>query len=754
MRPLRRALITVGLLAPLCGGLAQTTAPLADLRWSAAETRAGRFVIVPGKRSFVGGYNTPGLEIWTYPLQLVRAYWVSFRLEGDTSDIDGRVALRTIEQTPTGATRLYAAPGITLRERIFTPVDLPAATISYAVESSRLVLITVHFTPSLNLMWPGAIGGQEIHWDSTHSAYTLDEPSRRLRGAVASQQIVAHEQIENNRRDAEFERSINFTVRVSPGARDDAMIAFAGTSTPDETPLAIAASLAAQARDQEARARGRYAGLEVIDIETPDTAVNRALKWAQVTLEQAWVCNPQVGCGLVAGYGPSRGARRPQYAWFFAGDGLVAVDALLREGAYARARDELSFIMRYQNKRTGAIWHELSQSAGFLDWEHAYPYMFVHVDVTFDFLDTMRDYVETTGDVGFAKRHWASIRAAYEYCRSTVPPGHTLPEIPAGQQGRDEQDPQRDELSLSLAWVTASQSFATLARLTGHDAQASDATRRSRVARDAIRPAYYDASKQQWVSGHLRSGAPVEGLTGSLIALLHHGLLAHSGQRALLEALASPRYRTLWGIRSTPNDSPLYEPDAYARGSVWALGTADAITAFYEAGRPDTATALWRDLVAWFGLDSPGHMHEVLNGDEFVPERESVPDQTWSSASFISSGVRGLLGLKVEASTRRLRFTPRIARDWDSIRVRHIRVAGAEVSLALRISSDRVELEIENSGPEMTVTFRPPLQDGVHVTSTVPSDGVRLTGAVTGEIQAICPAHRTSRMVFQLASSR
>jgi len=146
MRPMRRALLTVGLLAPLCRGLAQSPASLADLRWSAAETSAGRFVIVPGKRSFVGGYNTPGLEIWTYPLQLVRHYWVSFRLEGDTSDVDGRVALRTIEQTPTGATRVYTAPGIALRERVFTPVDLPAATISYAAESSRPVLITVGAT--------------------------------------------------------------------------------------------------------------------------------------------------------------------------------------------------------------------------------------------------------------------------------------------------------------------------------------------------------------------------------------------------------------------------------------------------------------------------------------------------------------------------------------------------------------------------------------------------------------------------------
>jgi len=754
MRPMRPALITVGLLAPLCSGFAQTTISLADLRWSAPETSAGRFVIVPGKRSFVGGYNAPGLEVWTYPLQLVRHYWISFRLEGDTSDVDGRVALRTIEQTPNAETRVYTTPGITLREHIFTPVELPAATISYAAESSRPLLVTVHFTPSLNLMWPGAIGGQEIHWDSTHSAYTLDEPSRRVRGAVVSRQIVAHDQIQNNRRDSEFERSVGFTVRVAPGALDGATIAFAGSSTPDEVPLQIASNLLQQSRDLEARARGRYAGLRVIDVQTPDSVVNRAIEWAQVTLEQARVCNPQLGCGLVAGYGPSRGARRPQYAWFFAGDGLVAVDALLREGAYARARDELSFIIRYQNKRTGAIWHEMSQSAGFLDWARAYPYMFVHVDVTFDFLDTIRDYIETTGDIGFAKQHWASISAAYDYCRSTVPPGHALPEIPAGQQGRDEQDPQRDELSLSLAWTTASESFATLARLTGHDAQASDARRLSRVARDAIRPAYHDTRTQQWASGHLRSGAAVEGLTGSLIALLHHGLLGGPEQRTLLDALASPHYRTPWGIRSTPNDSPLYEPDAYARGSVWALGTAEAITAFYDAGRTATATALWRDLVPWFGLDSPGHMHEVLNGDEFVPERESVPDQTWSSASFISSGVRGLLGLHVDATNRQLRFAPRIPADWDSVRVRHIGLAGADVDLALRMASDRAELEIENSGPEMTLTFRPPLPSGVHVTSTVPSDGARLSGVVADEIRVICPAHRTSRIVLQLASLR
>ncbi|HKW08845.1 MAG TPA: hypothetical protein VJO33_00610, partial [Gemmatimonadaceae bacterium] len=691
-----------------------------------------------------------------YPLQLVHGYWVSFRVEGDSSEIDGRSSLRSVEHTPIAATRVYAGPDFTVREQIFVPIDRSAAAISYAVDSRRPILITVHFTPSLNLMWPGAVGGQEIHWDSTHSAYTLDEPSRRFRGAILVQHIVAHEQVQNNRRGAEFERGIEFTMRSLPAPTGSATVAFAAASVPDENPLIIAANLMAQSGAEEALARERYAGLSVIDVETPDSTVNRAVRWAQVTLEQAWACNPQLGCGMLAGYGPSRGARRPQYAWFFGNDGLVAIDALLREGAYARARDELSFIMRYQNKRTGAVWHELSHSAGFLDWERAYPYMFVHVDVSFDFLDTFRDYVVTTGDVAFAQKHWSSLRAAYDYCLSTIPPGRTLPEIPAGQQGRDEQDPQRDELSLSLAAVTAFESFATVARLTGHEALSAAAERASRRARDAIRPAYYDTSRHVWLSGHLRSGAPVEGLTGSLIALLHQGLLSDAEQRSLLDSLASSRYRAPWGIRSTPNDSPLYDADSYARGSVWAIGTADATMAFFEAGRAETATSLWRGLVPWFALDAPGHMHEVLKGDAFVPERESVPDQTWSSAAFLSSAVRGLLGLELDAPKRQLRFAPRLPEGWETLRVRRLELAGARVDLALRMSRDVLELDIENSGPAMTLAFRPSLNGGVRVRSAEVSEGARLTSraheGVAGEVRIVCAPHRGSRLTLRLAT--
>ena len=121
--------------------------------------------------------------------------------------------------------------------------------------------------------------------------------------------------------------------------------------------------------------------------------------------------NPNLGCGLAAGYGPSRIARRPQYDWFFAGDGMVDLPVMLAAGQYTRGREELEFILKYQDQKTGMIWHELSQSAGWIDWNR-YPYMFVHVELTFDFLSAVEQYFSVTGDRDFLVAHWPAIQSA------------------------------------------------------------------------------------------------------------------------------------------------------------------------------------------------------------------------------------------------------------------------------------------------------------------------------------------------------
>ncbi len=132
----------------------------------------------------------------------------------------------------------------------------------------------------------------------------------------------------------------------------------------------------------------------------------------------------------MAGYGPSRAARRPQYDWFFAGDGLIGTDALVATGGYARAREELAFILKYQDRQPGAqkgmIWPELSQSAGYIDGAGKYPYMYVHGHHV-QFLPALAHYVEATGDTAFLQDHWTEIDAAFRYCDSVIDPSRICP---------------------------------------------------------------------------------------------------------------------------------------------------------------------------------------------------------------------------------------------------------------------------------------------------------------------------------------
>jgi len=449
-----------------------------------------------------------------------------------------------------------------------------------------------------------------------------------------------------------------------------------------------------------------------MQVETPDENVNRALGWSLVALDQAWVCNPSLGCGEVAGYGPSRGERRPQYAWFFAGDGLVTAEALIAAGEFERARDELAFIAKYQDKETGMIWHEISQGVDIEDWKRHYPYMFVHVDITFDYLRGFADYVKASGDEGFLKERWRGIQAAYRYCQSILDPSTGLPRIPAGHEGANEQDRMRDDIALSSSWVAAAAAYAEMARRLGETQEATKAEQAWGVARKAIASLDWDAVHHYWLQGHSASGDPIYSQRPRPTALLSQHIFTQEQDGEVLDALASPDFQTDWGVRSLSIASVEFDPNSYAKGSVSALGTSNVALAFWNEHRSVTAHQIWDGLLSWNTLDSKGHMHEVAAGDFYHPEIESVPEQTWSSAGFYSATVRGLLGLQVDAAQHRLVFAPHLPPEWDHVAIDKIRVGESVLKLHLSRSQDGIELVVENSGRAVSIEFRPEVPMG------------------------------------------
>lgn len=664
--------------------------------WSTDQARQDRYVAAHGLRGFAGGYAEDGLEFWAFPLQIASGYQLEFLAGGRT--VRGLDVLEGVDVDPLGVTRRYRGEGFRVIERIQAPGRVPGVGVSLRAESDAALKIRVHLRPALNLMWPAGIGGQEFGWDPQARGFVLNEPSGRFRALIASPQAGVHTLPNNDRRGSEFGRPIFMELTPTPcGSARCATLAFAGQSEGAEDLHATVAALAKTPGDATEDA-ARFALHDWVRITTPDADVNRALQWAQIAVEQAWTCNARLGCGMVAGYGPSHGARRPQYAWYFAGDGLLTTRSLIHQGRYDRAAEQLAFILRYQHPDNGMIWHEMSQSAGFLDWAHDYPYMYVHVDIAFDLVATAAEYVRASGDTAFLARHWPALRKAYAYCRSTLDAGDGLPRVPAAMMGANEQDDLGDELTLSAAWVEASQAMAALATRHGDPALAKEAAQASERARASLRARYRDTARARWISGFSRSGHPGESTSAADMAAITSGAATPDEARVTLARLSGPDYVTAWGLRSTPASAADYDPQAYAKGSVWGLGTAAAAGALWGVGERELASRLWLSLVPWADRDALGHMHEVMAGDAFVPQRESVPEQTWSSASFLSAALEGLLGLDVDAAKRELHFVPQPPAAWTSLRVERVRVGDTQVDLFWRRTAHGEELDVDNRG--------------------------------------------------------
>jgi glycogen debranching enzyme len=590
-----------------------------------------RFIAVHGRKAVVMGYASSGLELWAYPLQLISGYEVGFRTSGETTEINGAALLRRVTYEPQAITRTYIGPDFVVRERLFVPLSDAAILLTYSVEGRHGIDVVIHFTPVLDLMWPASIGGQNTHWEPTASAYILTDATGKYSAMIGSADVVSHDQVANSAQPGTPGNRLAFAVRASASHSATVIVA--------SGPGARMTDLLAAEPALEAEARGHYAQMlaSTLRIETPDDAVNQQLAWAQIALDQAWVCNPVLGCGLVAGYGPSRDARRPQYAWFFAGDGLIAVDALVNSGDYHRAREALAFIAKYQDSRTGMIWHELSQSADPADWATKYPYMFVHVDITFRYLATVEHYITASGDTQFLQQNWSGLEAAYRYCESLLDPQDGLPRIPGSKEGGNEQDRLTDDLGLATSWVRAAAAFARLATLSGHAPRAVEAMQRSDKATHSVAHRYWDDQAHDWIDGYDGAGHTVKRHSVHGVDLVAGHILDEQQSASILNQLASSGFETDWGTRGVDANSARFDPASYASGSVSPLSTAGVSSAFWSEHRPYTAFPIWSGLLPWGTLDSMGHMHEVLAGNFYHQQEESVPEQTWSSAAFLSS---------------------------------------------------------------------------------------------------------------------
>jgi glycogen debranching enzyme len=713
----RLVLITALLLCPAILGTGEgwsgdkahpANATSSPLSWEGALGQ--RFLSSIGKRGFLFTIGPEGTEGYLYPFRMFHDLRVTFQIAGREKLVEGRECARAATVTPSSITRHYVADGFAVRETLFVPLDEPALILTYEVESAEPVDINIALRPDMDLMWPAGMGGQTYSWDEAQKSFLIEEPSGRYRARIGSPAVVWHSEPADRTHPWITDKVLSLRLHALPHTVVPLVATIRLPKQYDDLEVYEAAGKQYESWMQQADSYYRRLRDDRLQISTGNPEIDNALAWASVALDQAEGCNSDLGCGLLAGYGPTWDTRRPQYAWFFAGDALVTSWALEAEGAHDETLRALSFIRKYQDRNSGAIWHEISQSASFIDWFHLYPYIYRHTDISPLYLVAMRNIWKSSGDRSLLDTRWPSLEAAWRFCLEHLDADDGLMVIPPEQSGVNENEADRTqkELPLELVWAAGAEAFSELSAATGHASESEQGRSASARARASLKE-FWDPARNYYFEGLRADKRPLQQQMASPAWGVAQGLFPPRERGLVLDRLAQPAFRTDWGLRSIPSDDPAYQPDSYAHGSVWPVGTETYIQATLAAHRPEQAWPMWYSLVKDSFIGSPGHIPEVLSGTANVPLDVSVPEQTWSSAALMTATVRGILGLDPDVPHHKLRFQPHLPPQLNTVSIHNFRFGSRILQLTLERSSSGIKLSVVNSGEPFELEFVPQL---------------------------------------------
>jgi glycogen debranching enzyme len=715
---------------------------------------------VAGECGAMMGQQNGSFESWIFPVKLFSHMTIEAHVDGYDVPIDVNRDAAEIEVSPDHTTITYAHIAFTLKEILFAPQcekqDGTGVMALFQVEAIRPLTLTFSFTPEVKPMWPAPISGSvDPEWVklNDHSGeaindttlpggksaeypagwYMLHTDFDTLAGAIAmpgsEPGILAPYQ------EKPEIYPLQFVLRIDP--RRDAgkyfpLLMAVGTTKESATEQALAEKLkslnenAAMLYHQNADYYAHFFDTRTT-AETPDSAFDRDLKWAAISINQVRVRHGSE-LGLVAGFYSSGSSARPGFGWFFGRDTLFTTWGINSYGDYKLTREALTFLIKRQ-RDDGKMPHEYSQTAEQVDWANL-PYEYAAADGTPLFLMAMEDYVKASGDTAFLKENWAAVSKAWQFESTHDSDGDGIYDNAQGT-GWVESWPQgmpHQEIYLASLDQQASNAMADLCTLTEHTDVANAAQQRSSAIAAKILSEYTQPDGMYAFSHNADGSAdktasiyPAIAWWGDASALSE---LPKSD--AMFSRWASHEFSTDWGTRDVGEHEAVYDPISYHQGSVWPLFTGWASLAEYRSGRD---LAGYQHLMQNTNLTTEqdlGAVTELLSGAYYDPFGRSTSHQMWSSAMVLTPAIRGLFGVSVDAIHGLVTVDPHLPAQWPGATLHH-----------LQVGSESVDLRYERSGAMMIVKL---LQAAgsprLKLAST--AEGERNSGA--GEIQIPLPA--------------
>ena len=650
--------------------------------------RPGEYLGVTGPRSAWLGVETGEAELWVHPLKVGNRFRLGFSTPAYGTPIPGNEVARTVRVRPELATITYSHAAFQVRQHILAPAEIPGLLVLLEVDSPEPLEIVAEFEPVLNHMWPGSIGGQYAYWDADRRMFVLSESLQETNAVVGSP--WAANSVEHPAHQlGEAPRTMVIPVDPERARREFIPIAVTGGTAPREEVFASYDRLIAEARSlyDAKRAWADSVLASTASFESPDPRLDLALEWAKINLEEQRVCNPDLGCGFVAGWGLSRNGTRPGFGWFFGGDAAQTAFAMDALGQWGLVAEELAFLAKYQ-REDGKITHEISQAAARIPWFDVYPYAYYHADTTPYWMVALYEYWRASGDDELLRELWPAYRRAWEWCLSAETDGDGLLENTVGGLAAVEVGglgaALHQDIYLAGIWVAALEGTRALADRMGDAETADRAADLAPLARASLNNAYWLEDAGHHAFGILADGGTNDNLTVWPATAAAFGLFDEARARSTLTHLASDRISSDWGAHMLSTESELYHPLQYNMGTVWPFVTAYVSWAQYRYRRPWAGFHLM-DAVKQMTFDwSLGRHPELLSGTFYQPLDQTVPHQFFATSALVTPLLRGVIGWEPDAPLGRARLAPQLPPDWPVATVRRLRAGETTTDVEIR----------------------------------------------------------------------
>lgn len=692
--------------------------------------RPWEFLSAVGPRAGLFGDETGRMEAWVYPLKIFRSLHLQFEVGGRV--LPAEPLSRTLITRPESSTIVFAGDTFTVRETFFVPVQEPGAVVELEIESETPLNVRVAFERDFQLEWPAALGATFADWNPTLHAFYFGEEQKKFAALIGSP-TAANEHLEyQTNYSASYENS--FELGPTTAKHESRMIVVAasvhGLDEAKSTYTLLASNYAKLQNESAEYYRALLA--RTVSVDLPDTQLQQGYDWSRISLMQGLVNNPYLGTGLIAGYRTSGNSQRPGFAWFFGRDSLWTALALDAEGDFGTTRMALEFLSKYQ-REDGKIPHEIAQGASFVDWFKSYPYPYASADATPLYLIAASDYVAESGDLTFAQDKWDSLWRAYQFLNSTFD-SQGLPQNYGIGHGWVEGGPLlpvRTELYQAAVAAAGLRGLANLAELLKKEDVSRQLTREGSQLEEKLNGNFWLADKGRYAFAIDQTGKPVDEPSVLATVPMWFGLLRDVQSQSMINQLATPEHQADWGMRILSSQSKLYSGGGYHFGSVWPLFTGWASVGEYRYHRALPAYMNLR-ANAELALDgSPGHVTEVLSGDEYQGLSTSSPHQIWSAAMVVSPLLRGLFGLGTDAAHRVISFSPHVPADWKNFAVRNVRAGDCRVDVQYTRTDEGIVLALDRSGAgDCTLEFSPAISPIAEVMS-VEASGHLISHRVT-----------------------